>query len=217
MSKELESQPLLEARDSKRQRVAAPTTATDTDAHKVKRTFKEDLEFWLRRLSTLLALSCSLPKSSRWVFGLTCLLTSCHFAVPFVGPYFLGGLPQIPREIVSLGVSYLLENISDGYWIYITTALNQKVRGETFGKLDEQEREVIRSCESLDTVLRVTLTKLPVAVLSIFLVCGSMISVPFTSLCCISTFFINSGLRWLLDQTKALKAAWQIQRETNTL
>src|SRR6266566_2761514 len=120
---------------------------------------------WRTKVLFVLNIVSLLTTKSIFALLLSGVLTAAQFLLL---PRILEQVPAKFGLLIGYGVSTILDLIVNGIWILITVDLEAGFHSGLIGtKLNKVQRDALRKCDSLDGIIRICITKLPVVVVSL--------------------------------------------------
>ena len=136
------------------------------------------------------------------------LLCAALTGVQILLPSLLRGIPDTYGVLVLIFASEMLYQVTDGLWILVTIDIDDSFHDGLFGiDLSDGERDSLRKC-SLDTVLRILLTKLPVIAVALTRALYQLTGVPLALVLSLLFLGLNLLFRYLVGQGEAIKENW---------
>ncbi|KAJ9129539.1 hypothetical protein NKR23_g12516 [Pleurostoma richardsiae] len=168
-------------------------------------------------LLTLLSIFFSMPTRSLFRCLVMFLVSVFLTAVQFVAlPPLLERVPEKQALWVAFGLPIALEQATDGAWILITVELDTHLHNSLIGaKLNHKQRDALRKCISLDTAIRIFITKILIAVVSLTLAFRPAMGTPLALVASPTLVAVNQLSRRLMGQEKALDEYWERRVQRN--
>ena len=131
-------------------------------------------------------------------------------------PKLTASLPEYAGLIIGFAVSWFFNVLSDLIWTPITIELNAHFHNKLVGApLTGKERDSLRKCDNVDTIIRLFITKIIFVLTSLVIACQEDIGLSRATVLAISLVGFNLLSRWLTRQSYAIKENWELTLKRN--